>query len=71
MYKDHGSGFTVMSGKPSAMASWIRRHARKDGLWAHKSRKDGLWYFADEWNCLQSPQDGFDDHAAVEYPEGG
>jgi hypothetical protein len=45
----------------------IRRLARHQDLIAQKSRRDGKWYFADQRNCLQSPEAGFDDEEALEW----
>ena len=45
----------------------IRRLARKEGLIAHKSQRDGLWRFANERNCLVSPDIGLDEEEALEY----
>ena len=45
----------------------IRRLAAKNDLIAHKSRKDGNWYFSDFNNFLRSPEQGLDDHEALDF----
>jgi hypothetical protein len=57
----------LQSESPVALASRIRRLARKDNLIAQKSRRDGKWYFADLRNCLMSPEQGLDDLEAVAF----
>jgi hypothetical protein len=54
---------------PVAVASRIRRLAKKDNLIAQKSRKDGKWYFADLNNFLMSPEQGLDDLEALAFLE--
>jgi hypothetical protein len=50
----------------------IRRAARRQGLYARKcrnARARGLWFFADDRNCLRSPEQGLDDDEALKFLE--
>ena len=49
------------------LAQRIRRLAAKNDLVARKSHTDGNWRFSDFNNVLRSPEQGLDDHEALDF----